>query len=88
MDPAAVRLATDLIQRVRSEFLEMPGLRLTEQQARRLLDLDPPSCAAVLGGLIDTGFLCRTRDGFFMRADQGQPARTDWPFPRRKIPAA
>ena len=30
----------DVVRRVRGEFLEMPGLRLTAQQARRLWRLD------------------------------------------------
>jgi hypothetical protein len=30
-----------LLERVRNEFLEMPGLRLTPTQAARLLALDP-----------------------------------------------
>jgi hypothetical protein len=45
----------------------MPGLRLTEPQARRLWSLDPTRCRAVLGALVDAGFLMQTRDGAFMR---------------------
>ena len=60
-----------LIRRVQSEFLEMPGLRLTELQARRLWGLDAPSCAMVLSNLLSSRFLCRTRDGAFIRADSG-----------------
>jgi hypothetical protein len=56
-----------LVRRIRGEFLEMPGLRLTEPQAQRLWSLDPASCRAVLGSLVDTGFLTQTRDGAFVR---------------------
>jgi len=60
----------EALRRVRGEFLEMPGLRLTEAQARRLWGLDEASCSILLQALVDAHFLFRTRDGTFMRADQ------------------
>jgi hypothetical protein len=57
----------DVVRRIRGEFLEMPGLRLTPQQARRLWRLDETACDAVLGALVDARFLARTRDGAFIR---------------------
>jgi hypothetical protein len=45
----------------------MPGLKLTEAQARRLWALDEASCAHVLENLVKTNFLFKTRDGAFMR---------------------
>jgi hypothetical protein len=57
----------DVVRRVRGEFLEMPGLRLTAQQARRMWRLDETACDAVLGALVDARFLAKTRDGAFMR---------------------
>jgi hypothetical protein len=60
----------EVVQRVRGEFLEMPGLRLTPQQARRLWRLDESACDAVLGALVESRFLARTRDGAFVR-DEG-----------------
>jgi len=59
----------DVVRRIRGEFLEMPGLRLTAQQARRLWRLDESACNAVLGALVDAQFLARTRDGAFIRQD-------------------
>jgi len=59
----------DVVRRIRGEFLEMPGLRLTAQQARRLWRLDESACNAVLGALVDAQFLARTRDGAFVRQD-------------------
>ena len=64
----------EALRRVRGEFLEMPGLRLTEAQARRLWGLDEASCSILLQALVDTHFLFRTRDGAFMRADQTHSA--------------
>lgn len=57
------------LRRVKSEFMEMPGLRLTMPQAQRLWGLDSESCEALLGALVDARFLSRTRDGAFVRVD-------------------
>jgi hypothetical protein len=57
-----------LLEIARGEFLEMPGLRLTRQQARRLWALDPDTCDALLATLEGSGFLRRTREGKFMMA--------------------
>lgn len=57
----------DALRRVKSEYLEMPGLRLTSAQAQRLWGLDRESCAALLGALVDARFLNRTSDGAFAR---------------------
>jgi len=57
----------DALKRVKGEYLEMPGLRLTPAQAQRLWGLDREACDALLGALVDTKFLFRTRDGSFMR---------------------
>jgi hypothetical protein len=59
-----------LLYRVRGEFLEMPGLRLTLGQAARLWHMDAASCAAVLMRLVADRFLMRTRSGAYVRLDQ------------------
>jgi hypothetical protein len=58
-----------LVERVRGEFLEMPGLRLTIPQAARLWGLDRPSCEAVVDVLVQREFLQRTASGAVARAD-------------------
>jgi hypothetical protein len=63
------RAMQDVVRRVQGEFLEMPGLRLTPQQARRLWRLDERSCDQVLDALVEARFLFRTRDGAFVRND-------------------
>jgi hypothetical protein len=73
MNPARVRPANDLLRRIQGEFLEMPGLRLTEPQARRLWNLDAISCSTVVSMLLDAGFLFKTSDGSLMRVDQAKP---------------
>jgi hypothetical protein len=65
----------DVMRRVRGEFLEMPGMRLTEAQARRLWNLDAASCQALLTALVDSKFLFQTPEGAFMRIEQGRPAQ-------------
>ena len=47
--------------RVRAEFVEMPGLRLTLPQAVRLFSIVPEQCERVLGTLVLAGHL--TTDG-------------------------
>ncbi len=56
------------VRRAHAEFLEMPGLLLTEAEAARLWCLDPPLCRAVLSALVESRFLVRTRKAAFARA--------------------
>ena len=58
-----------LVQRVQSEFKEMPGLRLTPAQAARLLGLQPGTCDEVVEALVRAEFLRWTPDGKLVRAD-------------------
>ena len=70
--PPPAAPSPNLLARIRSEFMEMPGLRLTLIQARRLFALDVVTCAAALTALEAAGFLTRTRDGAFMMGAAGQ----------------
>jgi hypothetical protein len=65
----------DVLQRIQGEYVEMPGLRLTAAQARRLWGLESDICDALLGALVDARFLAQTRDGAFVRLDGAPPAR-------------
>jgi hypothetical protein len=60
---AADRFA-EALRLAQAEFREMPGLKLTEAQAARLLSFDSALCSAVLATLVDQRFLTRTRDTF------------------------
>jgi hypothetical protein len=75
MSPEPIRANEEVMRRVQGEFLEMPGLRLTPAQARRLWGLDAASCDALLLALVDAKFLFRTRDGAFMRMEQAAPVK-------------
>jgi hypothetical protein len=87
MTPEQPRTIDEVLRRVQGEFLEMPGLRLTEPQARRLWGLDAVACEALLGALVDAKFLFRTRDGAFMRIEHAMPVQTPV-RPRRNAAAA
>jgi hypothetical protein len=62
----------DTLRRVRSEFNEMPCLRVTADQARALFGLTGSTCHGVLRRLREEGFLACTDDGAYMR-NNGQP---------------
>ena len=62
-------VTTCLLDRIRGEFREMPGLHLTLRQAMRLWALDALTCDVALRILVEDGFLCRTRRGAFQRAE-------------------
>jgi len=69
-------LIDDVLLRIQGEFVEMPGLRLTAAQARRLWGLERDVCDALLGALVDARFLAQTRDGAFIRVDGARPTHS------------
>jgi hypothetical protein len=58
-----------MVYRVREEFREMPGLRLTPAQATRLWGVEHEMCVAVIDRLIAASFLRWTASGAVTRAD-------------------
>jgi hypothetical protein len=56
--------------RVREEFKEMPGLRLTPAQATRLWGLESETCLAVIDMLVQAAFLRWTPAGLVTRAER------------------
>jgi hypothetical protein len=63
----------EVLQRIQGEFVEMPGLRLTPEQAQRLWGLERDVCDALLGALVDAKFLAQTCDGAFVRMEGARP---------------
>jgi hypothetical protein len=61
-------LQVPLLERVRSEFLEMPGLRLTSGQAARLWATDLATSERILNRLVEVGFLERGKRGTYLLA--------------------
>jgi len=72
-----------LLGRIRAEFMEMPGLRLTREQAQRLCGVERALCQQVLNMLVDAKFLCLGPNGAYARVNDGpdvprpKPARAD-----------
>lgn len=66
--------ADPVLFRIRAEYWEMPGLKLTPAQAQRLLGLDRDSCDTLLAELVVTGFLAHTPDGAFVRRNRSSVA--------------
>ena len=62
-----------LLARVSAEFQEMPCMRLTAAQARRLFGLRPDVCQRILTALVRQGFL--SCDGERYRFNDAR----DWP---------
>ena len=60
-----------LLQRVHGEYMEMPGLRLTLEQACRLWNADPNSSLDVLNRLVEDQFL-RVSGPHYVRAAAGR----------------
>jgi len=56
-----------LINRVRCEFIEMPGLQLTVPQASRLWGMDQYACQTVIDALVEASFLRWTPRGTIVR---------------------
>ena len=67
-----------LLERIRAEYLEMPGLRLTSEQLQRLCGVERTLCQLVLDSLVDAKFLCLKSNGAYVRLTDGEitPART------------
>lgn len=51
---------------IHAEFREMPGMRLTEAQVRRLWHLTDDECGAVLQRLLNQGRLLRDASGRYI----------------------
>jgi hypothetical protein len=71
------------LARIRGEYLEMPGLRLTLSQTQRLCGVERSLCQLVLDALVDAGFLRIVGNGLYARVTDGahhprsHPAKAD-----------
>jgi hypothetical protein len=57
-----------VVERIRAEFDEMPGMILTMPQASRFFGLDRDMTRSVLDRLVSVAYLRWTRDGAVTRA--------------------
>jgi hypothetical protein len=69
-------VAPQIIQRIRAEYLEMPGLSLSAAQVQRLCGVDSALCESVLEALVESGFLARRSDGVYGRYRSGDVSHT------------
>lgn len=60
-----------LLRRARGEYREMPGMRLTIEQAMRLWDLDRQTCQWLLNSLVGAQFLAIDVNGRYRTAHSG-----------------
>ena len=65
----------DLLNRIRGEYLEMPGLRLTSAQAARLWAVELELASALLSVLVEAGFLTVSDDGQHARRGDSEGRR-------------
>lgn len=83
-----------LLNRIRAEYLEMPGLCLKLEQAQRLCGVERAPCLRVLDTLVDMKFLCVKADGAYVRLTDGadsprpHPAKADLGTGRRSLKAS
>jgi len=83
-----MRTSDVLAQRLRAEYLEMPGMRLTADQVQRLCGIEGRICRSVLDELVDAKFLYVDSAGQYARVSEGllsarQSIKAD-PRPQRK----
>lgn len=67
LPPDAASTITTLVERIRAEYIEQPGLRLTEAQASRLWRLDEGTTRYALHELTGASFLQCSEDGRYAR---------------------
>jgi hypothetical protein len=78
MKPVIAAPAPDIVGRVRAEFIEMPGLKLTVAQAQRLWGLDRSTCEWVIEKLTEAGFLVRIQgDAVIARGEMTTPVSSN-----------
>ena len=65
-----------LLHRIKAEYIEMPGLRLTVAQAGRLWGLDTPACLDLLGAPDQRAFSAAPAGRHLFTRDR-RPARAD-----------
>ena len=66
-----MRTIEDVLNHLRAEYMEMPGLRLKAGQVQRLCGIEQTMCQQVLDSLLESKFLCLKPDGAYARATDG-----------------
>lgn len=61
-----------VLERVRAEYLEKPGMKLRLEQVQRLCGIEQRMCTLVLDALVKTSFLRLKSDGPYVRLTEGR----------------
>jgi hypothetical protein len=61
--------------RIRAEYMEMPGMRLTPEQVERLSGVNRSVCRLVLDDLVRAQFLAMAVDGTYARCSDADHSR-------------
>lgn len=67
--------SSEVLQRIRAEFIEMPGLALRPEQVQRLCGVERTICDMALEQLVLAGFLSKRTDGAYRRDRDADIAR-------------
>ena len=67
-----MRTIDDALNRLRAEFLEMPGMQLKPEQVERLCGVERGLCQMVLDSLVDAKFLYVSASGQYARVTDGE----------------
>ena len=68
-------LPDGLVARLRAEYREMPGMRLTAEQVQRLCGIERAMCQEVLDELVAAKFLWVNAHGAYARLPDGDVSR-------------
>jgi hypothetical protein len=60
-------VSDEVRMRIQLVYMEMPEVRLTRQQIRRLLSLPVDACEEAIRALLTSGFLIESIEGFLVR---------------------
>ena len=60
-------VSEDVRTRIQMIYMEMPEIRLTRHQIRRLLSLPVDACEDAIRGLLTSGFLTESLEGVLVR---------------------
>jgi len=70
-----MRTIEDVLNRLRAEFAEMPGIGLTAEQVQRLCGVDRTICQMVLDVLVNENFLAVKSNRQYARRTDGEVCR-------------
>jgi hypothetical protein len=75
-----------LVARIRGEYREMPGLRLTFAQACRLWQVDASTCGTLLEQLVREAFLYKTDNGAYVALSETGGPQAKAQLRRDRVP--